>query len=72
VVLSSWRGGALVVRSSPTPQVRRRELGCCCRLPWRWTVVRFAGGAFLAPNDRRFGEAVGSFRVVERGGTAVP
>jgi hypothetical protein len=32
----------------------------------------FAGGAFLAPNDRRLGEAVGSFRVVERGGTAVP
>ena len=24
------------------------------------TVLRFAGGAFLAPNDRRLGGAVGS------------
>jgi len=34
--------------------------------------VRFAGGVFAAPNDRARWQAVGSWRLVERGGTAVP
>ena len=37
---------ASVVRSSATPQLRRGELGCCCRLPPGWDLLRFAGGAF--------------------------
>ena len=31
-------------------------------VPWRWTVLRFAGEAFIASNDQRRGAAVGSFR----------
>ena len=68
-VLKSWRGGfgRLVVKhpwSAP-------GAGCCCRLPWRGTVLRFAGGV-SAPNDRRLGGAVGSFRLARRAGGAVP
>ena len=32
----------------------------------------FRGRGFCSPNDRRLGAAVGSFRLVKRGGTAVP
>jgi hypothetical protein len=64
--------GPSVVWSSPTPSF---GAGSWVLLPLALagrTVLRFAGGAFAAPNDRRLGEAVGSSRLARRGCTAVP
>ncbi len=69
-------GDPLVVRSSPPPasapvggsgEIRWPRVGrtdghrcVLAACPRAWDCAGFAGGAFLAPNDRRRGEAVGS------------
>ena len=50
------------------PQLRRRQLGCCRRLPpGCGTVLVSRAGLLLASNDRRLGGAVGSSHPARRG-----